>query len=51
MSLFDKFQHGLPYRDFLARYANPGQAQRWGAIYQAVALTPSARCWAAFVAR
>ncbi len=43
MNLFDKFQHGLPYQDFLARYANPGQAQRWGAMYQAVALAPAQR--------
>src|SRR5579885_1360310 len=43
MSLFAKFQAGLPYADFLARYANDGQKQRWRQVYEQVKLTPAQR--------
>jgi Thioredoxin len=39
MVLFDKYNHGLPYADFLARYANDGQKERWRKIHAAVTLT------------
>jgi hypothetical protein len=38
---FEKFQQALNYQDFLARYANEGQKQRWQQLYQQVALTPA----------
>ncbi len=40
MNLYDKFKQGLPYTDFLARYANEGQKQRWKQIHEQVKLTP-----------
>jgi hypothetical protein len=43
MNLFDKFQQGLPYADFLARYATDGQKQRWRQMHEQVVLTPSQR--------
>src|SRR6266852_2115225 len=43
MNLFDKFQQGLAYHDFLARYANEGQKQRWRQMHEQVALTPAQR--------
>jgi thiol-disulfide isomerase/thioredoxin len=43
MNLFDKFQLGLPYDNFLARYANDGQKQRWRQVREQVALTPPQR--------
>jgi thiol-disulfide isomerase/thioredoxin len=43
MNLFEKFQHGLPYKDFLARYANDGQKQRWRQMDEQVCLTPAQR--------
>jgi hypothetical protein len=43
MNLSDKFQAGLSYADFLARYANEGQKQRWRQIHGQVALTPAQR--------
>src|SRR5215217_5679209 len=43
MNWLDKFNHGLPYADFLARYANDGQKQRWRAMYDQVKLTPAQR--------
>jgi hypothetical protein len=43
MNLFDKFQQGLSYSDFLARYANDGQKQRWRQAYEQVSLTPGQR--------
>src|SRR5439155_21140958 len=39
MNLIDKFQHGLAYADFLARYANEGQKQRWQQMDEQVVLT------------
>jgi hypothetical protein len=43
MNLIDKFQVGLPYADFLARYANDGQKQRWRQVFEQVALSPAQR--------
>src|SRR5439155_5621106 len=43
MNLFEKFQLGLAYRDFLARYANEGQKQRWRQMDEQVVLTPAQR--------
>jgi hypothetical protein len=43
MNLFDRFQQGLGYRDFLARYANEGQKQRWRQVYEQVAITSEQR--------
>src|SRR5437667_12221682 len=43
MNLFDKFRLGLPYADFIARYANDGQKQRWRQVHEQVALTPAQR--------
>lgn len=43
MNLFDQFQSGLPYTDFLARYANEVQKQRWRQVHEQVALTASQR--------
>jgi hypothetical protein len=43
MNLFDKFQEGLPYADFLARHANEGQKQRWRQTHELVALTCAQR--------
>jgi hypothetical protein len=43
MNLFDRYQAGLPYADFVARYANDGQKQRWRQVHEQVALTPDQR--------
>jgi hypothetical protein len=43
MSLFEQYQAGLSYADFLARYANDGQKQRWRQVYEQVALTDAQR--------
>ncbi len=43
MNLFDNFQKGLSYGDFLARYANDGQKQRWQGVQEQVALAPAQR--------
>ncbi len=43
MNLFDKFQQGLPYEAFLARYANEGQKQRWHQVREQVTLTAGQR--------
>src|SRR5262249_2204278 len=43
MNLFDKFHVGLPYADFLARYANDAQKQRWRQVHEQVALTAAQR--------
>jgi hypothetical protein len=40
MNLYEKFHQGLTYPDFLARYANEGQKQRWQHIHDQIALTP-----------
>ncbi len=41
MNLFDKFGKGLPYADFLAKFANDGQMQRWRQVNEQVKLTPA----------
>ncbi|OAI45631.1 hypothetical protein AYO44_12645 [Planctomycetaceae bacterium SCGC AG-212-F19] len=43
MNLFEKFNQGLPYADFLAKYANDGQKQRWAQVHAQVQLTPAQR--------
>jgi thiol-disulfide isomerase/thioredoxin len=43
MNLYEKFQHGLAYADFLARYANDGQKQRWQQVHGQIVLTPAQR--------
>jgi thiol-disulfide isomerase/thioredoxin len=43
MNLFEKFQAGLAYGDFLARYANDQQKQRWRHVHEQVALTAAQR--------
>jgi len=43
MNLFEKYQVGLPYADFIARYANDGQKQRWRQVHEQVVLTPAQR--------
>jgi thiol-disulfide isomerase/thioredoxin len=43
MNLFEKYTLGLPYADFIARYANDGQKQRWRQVHEQVALTPAQR--------
>jgi thioredoxin-like negative regulator of GroEL len=43
MNLFEKYGRGLPYADFIARYANEAQKQRWHAVKQQVALTAAQR--------
>ena len=43
MNLFDKFRAGLPYADFLARYANDVQKQRWRQVHEQVTLTDAQR--------
>jgi hypothetical protein len=41
--LFEKFQQGLPYADFLKRYANEGQKVRWHQLHELILLTPAQR--------
>lgn len=41
MNLFDKFNQGLLYADFIDRYANDAQKQRWQQVMAAVKLTPT----------
>ncbi len=43
MNFADKFALGLPYADFLARYANPAQKQRWQQVHEQVQLTDAQR--------
>src|SRR3954470_19101810 len=43
MNLFDKYSRGLTYSDFLKRYANPGQLERWQKMHAQVALTQAQR--------
>src|SRR6059058_5024783 len=43
MNLFDKFQRGLPYNDFLARYATEDQKKRWRQVHEQIKLTSSHR--------
>ena len=39
MNLFDHYAAGLPYADFIAKYANDGQKQRWRQVYEQVSLS------------
>jgi thiol-disulfide isomerase/thioredoxin len=43
MTLYDKYSAGLSYSDFIGRYANDVQKQRWQAVHQQVALTAAQR--------
>jgi hypothetical protein len=43
MNFFDKYKQGLPYTDFIARYANDGQKQRWKQVHEQVKLTNEQR--------
>jgi hypothetical protein len=43
MNLYAKYQLGLSYSDFLARYANDGQKQRWRQVHEQVRLTDAQR--------
>lgn len=43
MNLADKFQSGLPYTDFLARYADAGQKERWQQAHARFTLTAAQR--------
>ena len=43
MNLFDKFQQGLTYTDFLARYADQKQKARWQQLREQVQLTAGQR--------
>jgi hypothetical protein len=43
MELFEKYQQGLAYDDFLARYANDSQKQRWRQVHDQVTLTSAQR--------
>jgi thiol-disulfide isomerase/thioredoxin len=43
VNLYDKYQHGLSYNDFIARYANDAQKQRWRQFYEQVKLTHAQR--------
>ena len=39
MDFAAKFEQGLPYRDFLAKYGNDEQIARWNAFHSLVQLT------------
>ncbi len=43
MNLFEKFQLGLPYSDFLARYATDEQKKRWRQVHDQIQLTDAQR--------
>src|ERR1700682_5119587 len=43
MNLYDKFQQGLTYNDFLTRYADEGQKRRWQQMHREVQLAPAQR--------
>jgi thiol-disulfide isomerase/thioredoxin len=43
MNLFAKYQQGLPYADFLARYASEAHKQRWRQVHEQVRLSGSQR--------
>lgn len=51
MNLFAKFQQGLTYDAFIARYANDGQKQRWRQFHEQVSLTTAQRALLADFAR
>lgn len=39
MNLFEKYQLGLPYREFLQKYGTDAHKARWGQVFEDVALT------------
>ena len=43
MNVYEKFQLGLPYADFLTRYGSPGHKERWQQVHGQVTLTPVQR--------
>jgi hypothetical protein len=43
LNLYEKYRLGLPYADFIARYANEGQKQRWRQVYEQIALSAAQR--------
>jgi hypothetical protein len=43
MNLFEKFQLGLSYQDFLARYATEEQMKRWWQVHEQIKLTEAQR--------
>ena len=43
MNLYEKFQQGLRYADFLARYGSDVHQGRWQALHAQVVLTPVQR--------
>jgi hypothetical protein len=43
MNLFDKFQVGLPFAEFLERYGSEGDRLRWKQVHERVALTEAQR--------
>lgn len=43
MNLFEKFMQGLPYADFLKKYANDNQKIRWHQAHELVVLTSEQR--------
>jgi hypothetical protein len=51
MNFFEKYHQGLAYADFLARYANDGQKERWRQVHEQVALTAGQRATLAAFAR
>ena len=43
MNLFEKFQLGSPYNDFLSHYATDDQKKRWRQVHEQIKLTASQR--------
>jgi thiol-disulfide isomerase/thioredoxin len=43
MNLFERYPAGLSYADFIAKYANEGQKQRWRKVYEQVSLSTEQR--------
>jgi len=43
MNLFEKFQLGLSYQDFLAQYATEEQMKRWWQVHEQIKLTEAQR--------
>src|SRR5713226_8725630 len=43
MNLFEKFQLGLSYNDFLSRYATDDQKKRWWQVHEQIQLTEAQR--------
>lgn len=41
MNLFEKYQAGHTYSDFLNRYASEGQKQNWRLVFDKVSLSPT----------